>query len=70
MNRVPREGSVVFIFGKNEEKPIKKVATLGDDLEKPIVWLGWRDSNPRMTGPEPVALPLGDTPVSRKIILR
>ena len=34
------------------------------------LWLGWRDSNPRMTGPEPVALPLGDTPVSRKIILR
>lgn len=27
-----------------------------------IAWLGWRDSNPRMLGPEPSALPLGDTP--------
>ena len=26
------------------------------------IWLGWRDSNPRMLGPEPSALPLGDTP--------
>ena len=25
-------------------------------------WLGWRDSNPRMPGPEPGALPLGDIP--------
>ncbi len=32
------------------------------------MWLGWRDSNPRMTGPEPVALPLGDTPKSREIL--
>lgn len=26
-------------------------------------WLGKRDSNPRMQGPEPCALPLGDSPV-------
>lgn len=26
-------------------------------------WLGWRDSNPRMLGPEPSALPLGDIPL-------
>lgn len=26
------------------------------------IWLGWRDSNPRMHGPKPCALPLGDTP--------
>ena len=26
------------------------------------IWLGWRDSNPRMPGPEPGALPLGDIP--------
>ena len=34
------------------------------DLENEIrsTWLGWRDSNPRMLGPEPSALPLGDTP--------
>jgi hypothetical protein len=27
------------------------------------IWLGMRDSNPRMTGPEPVALPLGQSPI-------
>ena len=26
-------------------------------------WLGMRDSNPRMPGPEPGALPLGESPV-------
>ena len=28
-------------------------------------WLGWRDSNPRMPGPKPGALPLGDIPLER-----
>lgn len=28
-----------------------------------LLWLGWRDSNPRMAGPEPAALPLGDIPM-------
>ena len=27
------------------------------------IWLGKRDSNPRMLEPEPSALPLGDTPI-------
>lgn len=27
------------------------------------LWLGRRDSNPRMTGPKPVALPLGHSPI-------
>lgn len=26
-----------------------------------LFWLGWRDSNPRMPGPKPGALPLGHT---------
>ena len=26
-------------------------------------WLGWKDSNLRMTGSKPVALPLGYTPI-------
>lgn len=26
-------------------------------------WLGWRDSNPRMPGPKPGALPLGHIPI-------
>lgn len=34
------------------------------NLENEIrsTWLGWRDSNPRMHGPKPCALPLGHTP--------
>ena len=27
------------------------------------IWLGMRDSNPRMHGPKPCALPLGQSPV-------
>lgn len=30
-------------------------------------WLGWRDSNPRMHGPKPCALPLGDTPIRTSV---
>ncbi len=35
-----------------------------DELTKQIrsLWLGWRDSNPRMPGPKPGALPLGHIP--------
>ena len=29
----------------------------------PPVWLGWEDSNLRMPGSKPGALPLGDTPI-------
>ena len=32
------------------------------------IWLGMRDSNPRMPGPEPGALPLGESPVQSTII--
>ena len=32
------------------------------------LWLGMRDSNPRMVGPEPTALPLGESPTARFII--
>ncbi len=28
-----------------------------------FIWLGRRDSNPRMPGPKPGALPLGDVPL-------
>ena len=31
-------------------------------IEIRSTWLGWRDSNPRITGPKPGALPLGHTP--------
>ena len=41
----------------------------GEDIRKDLpeeicsLWLGMRDSNPRMPGPEPGALPLGESPV-------
>ncbi len=31
------------------------------------IWLGWRDSNPRMPGPEPGALPLGHIPLTYEL---
>ena len=33
------------------------------DSELSRIWLGRRDSNPRMLGPKPSALPLGDAPI-------
>lgn len=32
------------------------------------LWLGMRDSNPRMHGPKPCALPLGESPTTVKIV--
>ena len=42
--------------GNNEEKELEMLLR--------SIWLGRRDSNPRMHGPEPCALPLGDSPSS------
>ena len=33
-------------------------------LSQTFYWLGWLDSNQRMTESESVALPLGDTPMN------
>ena len=33
-----------------------------------LFWLGMRDSNPRMLGPEPSALPLGESPTGDAIL--
>lgn len=41
------------------ESNSSSIYSSGDVLQ---IWLGRRDSNPRMLGPEPSALPLGDTP--------
>lgn len=40
------------------------------DLETEIrsSWLGRRDSNPRMLGPKPSALPLGHSPINWGIL--
>ena len=32
------------------------------------IWLGWRDSNPRMLAPKASALPLGDIPLAIQIV--
>jgi hypothetical protein len=32
------------------------------------IWLGRRDSNPRMPGPKPGALPLGDSPLRGSVV--
>ena len=45
----------------------------GEDIRKDLpeeicsIWLGWRDSNPRMPEPKSGALPLGDTPMARRL---
>ena len=41
--------------GDNEEKDI--------NMSLRSIWLGMRDSNPRMHGPKPCALPLGQSPI-------
>ena len=43
------------------ESNSSSIYSSGDVLQ---IWLGWRDSNPRMHGPKPCALPLGDTPIN------
>lgn len=40
----------------------------GEEEQKRLlrsIWLGRRDSNPRMPGPKPGALPLGHAPIAR-----
>ena len=48
--------------------PLKKPFDELVDSSKGSLWLGMRDSNPRMAGPEPAALPLGESPVDRLIV--
>jgi hypothetical protein len=42
---------------------LKKPFHLMADLISHYEWLGWQDSNLRMTGSKPVALPLGHIPI-------
>lgn len=57
--------SEILLDGKNVvisiRKPILALAKIGSCP----VWLGWLDSNQRMTIPKTVALPLGDTPIKQ-----
>lgn len=51
-----------------ELTPREPFKTLLLDVKRPL-WLGMRDSNPRMVGPEPTALPLGESPSDVSIIV-
>lgn len=55
---------------KNENNRYKN-SPEGLNPELCSIWLGWRDSNPRMPGPKPGALPLGDIPIelTNRVIL-
>ena len=59
---------VVKHLGKN-----KKLRTIQNNLQKKQeqvlyfqIWLGRRDSNPRMSEPKSDALPLGDAPIKKR----
>ncbi len=45
------------------DKNIKRGQEINFLTSVKLTWLGWRDSNPRMPGPKPGALPLGDIPL-------
>ncbi len=47
-----------------EQKALQKGQSNNLDRIR-LAWLGRKDSNPRMTGSEPVALPLGDSPIMK-----
>ena len=49
-----------FENDKNNRGQIKR-KNLTNEIRS--TWLGMRDSNPRMPGPEPGALPLGESPL-------
>ena len=52
---------------KRLEPEEKRIVVTKKDSSEPLRsdWLGWRDSNPRMPGPKPGALPLGHTPLQK-----
>ncbi len=50
-------------LGRRYAPPTKKPPAWATKWIFSLAWLGWRDSNPRMPGPEPGALPLGDIPM-------
>ncbi len=64
-----------FIYSENKPPPsarsrsnhwlsfAKQVLVLTKKTLPGLNWLGWKDSNLRMPGPKPGALPLGDIPI-------
>ena len=51
----------------NKKSPDNRGEIKEKELEMSLrsIWLGRRDSNPRMTEPKSVALPLGDAPSTK-----
>src|ERR1700683_3548377 len=41
---------------------VSALTRITEENLRPKSWLGWKDSNLRMAGSKPAALPLGDTP--------
>ena len=56
-----------FENDKNNRGQIKR-KNLKNEIRS--AWLGMRDSNPRMPGPEPGALPLGESPTTKMIVAK
>ena len=57
---------ISLVAARLPDEQNQKIAEIGDFNSK---WLERRDSNPRMVGPEPTALPLGDAPSSTLSII-
>ncbi len=59
---------MAFQTFENDENNRGQIKRKNLKIEIRSTWLGWRDSNPRMHGPKPCALPLGDTPLLQQQI--
>ena len=67
-------GNITINNNNNQDKN-QKTTPVEESFNEPIItnislpssifqiWLGMRDSNPRMHGPKPCALPLGQSPI-------
>ena len=55
---------MTFQTSENNENNRGKTKRKNLDNEIRSIWLGWRDSNPRMSAPKADALPLGDIPLA------
>lgn len=54
-----------YLDGQNLSYDIRKPFDLFIKGSTCSINLGWKDSNLRMPGPKPGALPLGDTPITK-----
>jgi hypothetical protein len=65
MPRNIRRQRRIGVAGKKRQRVARRHrARLANRLKNE--WLGWKDSNLRMAGSKPAALPLGDTPTRKR----